>query len=58
MTLAGADRLRGMLPLDACHATSSHLARRRAQVWKELPQPQLFLAFGLLKVKPRLSIPS
>ena len=35
-----------------------HLTAIVDQAWNELPQPQLFEAFGLLKVKPRLSIPS
>ena len=26
--------------------------------WNELPQPQLFTAFGLSNVKPRFSMPS
>ena len=30
----------------------------RGYAWNELPQPQLFTAFGLSNVKPRFSMPS
>lgn len=39
--------------LDSCL-----LALVSAYAWKELPQPQLFTAFGLSNLKPRASRPS